>query len=53
MERERALNAKRRGEAVTGVDELEREKLSRESRWREKWDRRRAKWEARARKFVK
>ena len=51
MERERALNAKMRGEAVTGMDELERKKLSMQSKWNLKWDRRREKWDARARKF--
>ena len=51
MDRERAVNARMRGEAVTGVDELEREKLSKQSCWSMKWDRRRNKWDARARKF--
>lgn len=51
MDRERAVNARVRGEAVTGVDELEREKLSKQSCWSKKWDRRRNKWDARSRKF--
>ncbi|MCG2735914.1 MAG: hypothetical protein L6282_05910 [Candidatus Methanoperedenaceae archaeon] len=51
MEKERAAGSRARGEAVTGMDELEREKLSRQSRWRLKWDRRSTKWDARSRKF--
>ncbi|MDI6903655.1 MAG: hypothetical protein QMC77_07970 [Methanocellales archaeon] len=51
LEIERAEAARLRGEAVTGIDALEREKLSRQSIWRGKWDRRRARWEARAREF--
>ncbi|MDO9097675.1 MAG: hypothetical protein Q7U60_06105 [Candidatus Methanoperedens sp.] len=50
-ELERALNAKMRGEAVTGMDELERKKLSMQSRWKLKWDRRRIQGDARSRKF--
>lgn len=51
MERERAAGSRMRGEAVTGMDELEREKLSRQSRWSKKWDLRRNEWDARARRF--
>ena len=50
IERQRALGARMRGEA-TGIDELERLKLSKQSRWRGKWNRRRGKWETRLRKF--
>ncbi len=50
-ELERAAGSIMRGEAVTGMDELERKKLSMQSRWKLKWDRRRAKWDARSRKF--
>ncbi len=52
MERERGGNAKLRGEAVTGIDGMEREKLSRQSRWSKKWDRRRNKCDGRLRKFI-
>lgn len=46
---ERVHGARGRGEAVTGVDKLERKKVARELRWKVKWDRRRAKldkWES-------
>ena len=52
-EQERAVAARMRGETVTGIDELEREKLSKQSNWNKKWDRRRNKWDARSRKFNK
>ena len=46
-ENERAVVGHNRGEDVTGIDGLERKKVSAESRWVGKWDRRRAKWERR------
>jgi len=51
IEKKRALGAQRRGEAITGIDELERVKLSKQDEWRAKWNKRRAKWDARARKY--
>ncbi|MDI6855288.1 MAG: hypothetical protein QMD21_00695 [Candidatus Thermoplasmatota archaeon] len=51
-ERERALAARLRGEAVTGIDLTERAKVSRELRWTGKWKRRKAKMDAVARKYV-
>jgi len=51
IERKRALSAQRRGEAITGIDELEMVKLSKQDEWRAKWNKRRAKWDARARKY--
>ncbi|MBU4266177.1 MAG: hypothetical protein L6243_02755 [Candidatus Altiarchaeales archaeon] len=50
-ENERAVVGHNRGEEVTGIDELERRKVSAESRWIGKWDRRRAKWNHRAEKY--
>ena len=50
MEKERAFGAKKRGESITGMDELEREKISRQLRWSGKWDWREARWNARSRK---
>ncbi len=44
-ESERAVLGHKRGEEVTGIDDLELRKLSAESRWGNKWDRRRVKWE--------
>lgn len=49
---ERVSGARRRGETVTGVDTLEGKKVAHELRWEEKWNRRRAKWDARARKYA-
>lgn len=49
---ERVGGARKRGEAVTGVDALERKKIGRELRWRAKWDRRRTKFNAWARKYT-
>jgi len=46
-EKERRLGAIRRGEAITGIDKLERRKLSGQSRRDGKWDRRKLKWDAR------
>jgi hypothetical protein len=51
MEWERAAGSIMRGMAVTGMDELERKKLSKQSRWKLKWDKRKARWDARSRKF--
>lgn len=54
-QREKALKrvegARKRGETVTGVDALERKKIGRELRWRGKWDRRKAKFDAWARRY--
>jgi len=49
---ERVSGARRRGEIVTGVDTREGKKVAHELRWGEKWNRRRAKWDARARKYA-
>ena len=40
----RALDARARGEAKTGVDRLERIKIAKEDLWRKKWDKRQEKW---------
>lgn len=48
---ERAHEAKKRGEAVTGLDMLERKKTAKELTWRGKWNTRRAKFDTRTRKF--
>ena len=50
-ERKRALGARIRGEAATGIDRLERAKIGRERRWAGKWNRRRFKLDALARKY--
>lgn len=50
IENERAVFGHNRGEKATGIDELERRKVSTESRWVGKWARRRAKWETRTKK---
>ena len=50
-ERRRAQGARRRGEAVTGMDLTERAKIGREARWKGKWNRRRSKFDATARKY--
>lgn len=49
---ERVRGARRRGEIVTGVDLLEGKKVAHELRWRGNWNRRRAEWDARARKYA-
>jgi len=36
----RALAARARGEAKTGVDRLEKAKIAKEDLWRKKWDKR-------------
>jgi len=43
--------ARMRGEAITGMDIMERKKTSKELMWRAKWNTRRAKFNARARKY--
>jgi len=48
---ERAYEAKKRSEAVTGLDMLERKKTAKELTWRGKWNTRKAKFDARTRKF--
>ncbi len=46
-EKERRKGAMGRGEAITGIDKLERRKLGGQSRRDGKWDRRKLKWDAR------
>jgi len=48
---ERVHEAKERGEAMTGMDTLERKKIAKELTWKGKWDTRRAKFNVRARKY--
>jgi len=48
---ERVHEARERGEAVTGMDTLERKKIAKELTWKGKWDTRRAKFNVRARKY--
>jgi len=40
----RALDARVRGEAKTGVDRLEKIKIAKEDVWRKKWDKRQERW---------
>lgn len=47
----RVEGARMRGEAITGMDALEKAKITREAIWGGKWDKRKAKWDARARKY--
>lgn len=49
MEIKRAIKSKLRGEKITGSDELEKVKLAKQITWRNKWNNRMAKWEARRR----
>ena len=49
-ELKRALAAKARGEAKTGVDRLEKIKIAKQDLWRRKWIRRMEKWDARLKK---
>ena len=46
-ELKRALAAKARGEAKTGIDELEKVKIAKQDMWRRKWIGRMGKWDAR------
>jgi len=48
---ERVGEARKRGEAITGMDTLERKKTAKELTWKAKWDTRRAKLDAWARKY--
>jgi len=48
---ERVGEARERGEAITGMDTLEKKKIAKERTWRAKWDTRRAKFDAWARKY--
>lgn len=48
---ERARAARQRGEAITGIDPLERKKIAKSSFWRRKWDRRLDKLDAKLKKF--
>ncbi len=47
--KERRKGAIRRGEAITGIDKLERRKLGSQSGRDGKWARRKSKWDARRR----
>lgn len=46
-EYDRAYGAGARGEAVTGVDVMERKKRYRDGKWGRKWELRKAKWDHR------
>ena len=46
-ELKRAIAARTRGEAKTGVDELEKVKTAKQDMWRKKWIGRMEKWNAR------
>lgn len=48
---ERVHEARKRGEAITGMDIMERKKIAKELAWRAKWNARRAKFNTRARKY--
>jgi len=47
---ERVGEARERSEAITGMDTPEKKKIAKERMWRAKWDTRRAKFDAWARK---
>lgn len=49
IENERAALGHKRGEVAVGVDKLGRRTVSAESKWIGKWNRRRAKWDRKAR----
>jgi len=49
----RVGEARKRAEAITGIDALEAIKVTKELIWRGKWNKKRAKWDARARKWRK
>lgn len=48
---ERASKARKRGEAITGMDTMERKKIAKELAWKAKWNAKRAKFNTRARKY--
>ena len=48
----RALAARARGEAKTGIDELEKVKIAKQNLWRRKWIGRMEKWDARLKRRV-
>jgi len=48
---ERVREARKRGQAITGMDTPERKKIAKELTWKAKWNTRRAKFNARARKY--
>jgi len=48
---ERVHEARKRGEAITDMDTLERKKIAKELTWKGKWGTRRAKFNVRARKY--
>jgi hypothetical protein len=49
-ELKRALAARERGGAKTGVDKLEKAKIAKQDMWRRKWIGRMEKWDARSKK---
>jgi single-stranded DNA-specific DHH superfamily exonuclease len=49
-ELKRAIAARARGEAKTGIDELEKVKIAKQDMWRRKWIGRMEKWNARLKK---
>ena len=51
LQLERARVARQRGEAITGMDPLEKKKIAKSSFWRRKWDRRLDKLDAKLKKF--
>jgi len=48
---ERVREARKRGETITGMDTLERKKITKELTWRAKWNTRKAKFDALVRKY--
>jgi len=48
---ERVHEARKRGEAITGMDTLEKKKIAKELTWRAKWNTRRGNFNAWARKY--
>jgi len=48
---QRVHEARKRGEAITGIDTLERKKMAKELMWKAKWNTRRAKFNVWARKY--
>jgi uncharacterized sporulation protein YeaH/YhbH (DUF444 family) len=49
-ELKRSLAARARGEAITGIDRLEKVKIARQDMWRRKWIGRMEKWDVRLKK---
>jgi len=46
----RVHEARKRGEAITGMDPMERKKIAKELTWKGKWNTRKARFDVRARK---